>query len=79
MAAPAAAHPVPFSFVDVRIQAASLDITVVAHIFDLGHDLGIEPPQRPKDDLRISWPRAKSRRRRVTDGSSSSMTEKQER
>jgi HupE/UreJ protein len=46
MAAPAGAHPVPFSFVDVRIQAASLDITVVAHIFDLGHDLGIEPPQR---------------------------------
>jgi hypothetical protein len=46
IAAPAAAHPVPFSFVDVRIQAASLDITVVAHVFDLGHDLGVEPPQR---------------------------------
>src|SRR5438132_3831411 len=45
IAAPVAAHPAPFSFVDVRIQPASLDITVVAHIFDLGHDLGIEPPQ----------------------------------
>src|ERR1700682_5133161 len=46
IAAPAAAHPAPFSFVDVRIQPASLDITVVAHIFDLGHDLGVEPPQQ---------------------------------
>src|ERR1700674_2010620 len=46
IAAPAAAHPVPFSFVDVRILPASLDITVVAHVFDLGHDLGVEPPQR---------------------------------
>jgi hypothetical protein len=41
-----AAHPAPFSFVDVRIQPRSLDIVVVAHIFDLGHDLGVEPPQR---------------------------------
>ena len=46
IAAPAAAPPVPFSFVDVRILPASLDITVVAHVFDLGHDLGVEPPQR---------------------------------
>jgi hypothetical protein len=46
IARPAAAHPVPFSFLDVRIQPGSLEITVVAHIFDLGHDLGVEPPQR---------------------------------
>src|ERR1700738_2437909 len=46
IATPAAAHPVPFSFLDVRIQPGSLEITVVAHIFDLGHDLGVEPPQR---------------------------------
>src|ERR1700687_4308535 len=45
VAAAAAPPPAPFSFVDVRIQPASLDITVVAHIFDLGHDLGVEPPQ----------------------------------
>ncbi len=40
--APAAAHPVPFSYVDVRLQPNALDITVVAHTFDLAHDLGIE-------------------------------------
>jgi hydrogenase/urease accessory protein HupE len=43
---PAAAHPAPFSFVDVRIDAPSLDVTVVAHIYDVAHDLGIEPMER---------------------------------
>jgi hydrogenase/urease accessory protein HupE len=46
IAAPASAHPVPFSYVDVRIQQASLDVTIVAHIFDIAHDLGISPPER---------------------------------
>ncbi len=43
---PAAAHPAPFSYVDVRIEAAAIDVTVAAHIFDLAHDLGIETPER---------------------------------
>ena len=42
----ASAHPVPFSFVDVRIQPGALEITVVAHMFDLGHDLDVAPPER---------------------------------
>jgi hydrogenase/urease accessory protein HupE len=42
----AAAHPVPFSFVDVRVQAPALEVTVVAHVFDVAHDLGIAPPER---------------------------------
>jgi hydrogenase/urease accessory protein HupE len=49
IAAPAAAHPVPFTYLDVRVQAAALDITLVAHVFDLGHDLGVEPPERLLD------------------------------
>ena len=45
-AAPAGAHPVPFSYVDVRVGPAALDVTIVAHIYDVAHDLGIEPVER---------------------------------
>ncbi len=44
--APAQAHPVPFSFVDVKLQPSGIELTVVAHIFDVAHDLGVEPPER---------------------------------
>jgi hydrogenase/urease accessory protein HupE len=43
---PVQAHPVPFSFVDVRVQSDALDVTAVAHIFDIAHDLNIQPPER---------------------------------
>jgi len=46
LAAPAAAHPVPFTYLDVRVQGAALDVTLVVHVFDLGHDLGVEPPEQ---------------------------------
>jgi hydrogenase/urease accessory protein HupE len=42
----AAAHPVPFTFVDVQLQDRSIGLTVVAHTFDLGHDLNVAPPER---------------------------------
>ena len=41
-ASPAAAHPSPFSYIDVRIPGAAVDLTVTAHIFDVAHDLGIQ-------------------------------------
>lgn len=43
---PAYAHPVPFSYIDVRLQSGAVEITVVAHVFDAAHDLGIDPPER---------------------------------
>ena len=43
---PAAAHPVPFTYVDVRVDPDAIIVTLVAHVFDLGHDLGVEPPER---------------------------------
>ena len=43
---PAIAHPVPFSYVDVTLQPHSLEVTLVAHVFDVAHDLGIDPPER---------------------------------
>ena len=49
MGAPAAAHPAPFSFLDVRIHSTAVDLTLVAHIFDLAHELGIDPPERLLD------------------------------
>jgi hydrogenase/urease accessory protein HupE len=39
-AGPASAHPVPFSYVDVRIEPHAIDVTLVAHVFDLSHELG---------------------------------------
>jgi hydrogenase/urease accessory protein HupE len=43
---PGAAHPAPFSYVDVRIAPAAIDLTLVAHVYDLAHELGIEPMDR---------------------------------
>ena len=39
-ASPASAHPVPFSYLDVRIEPHAIDVTLVAHVFDLAHDRG---------------------------------------
>jgi len=46
LAAPAGAHPVPFTFIDVRFQPGAIDLTLVAHIFDVAHDLGIQPQEQ---------------------------------
>jgi hydrogenase/urease accessory protein HupE len=45
-ATPALAHPVPFSYVDVRIDREFVDLTLVAHVFDVAHELGVDPPER---------------------------------
>ena len=45
-ASPVAAHPVPFSFVDVHGGPDAIEVSVVAHVFDLAHDLGVQPPER---------------------------------
>jgi hydrogenase/urease accessory protein HupE len=45
VASPAAAHPAPFSYVDVALGDRSVDLTVVAHVFDLAHDLEMDDPE----------------------------------
>ena len=45
-AQPVAAHPAPFSYVDLRLQPGQLDLTLVVHVFDVAHDLSFEPPER---------------------------------
>jgi hydrogenase/urease accessory protein HupE len=51
---PAAAHPAPFSYVDVQLQPNSLDLTLVVHVFDIAHELGIEPVDRVLDPAVLS-------------------------
>ena len=48
-ARPAFAHPVPFSYLDIQLQPASVDVSLVAHIYDLGHDMKIAPIEQLLD------------------------------
>lgn len=43
-AAPASAHPAPFSYIDVVLTGRAVDVTLVAHVYDLAHDLGLPSP-----------------------------------
>ena len=38
------AHPAPFSYIDLRLQPNTIESTVVAHVFDVAHDLNIANP-----------------------------------
>lgn len=43
-AAVVAAHPAPFSYIDLNIRAAGADGSLVLHVIDVAHDLGLENP-----------------------------------
>jgi hydrogenase/urease accessory protein HupE len=43
------AHPVPFSYVDVQLHSARIDLTLTVHIYDLAHDLQVNPMERLLD------------------------------
>src|SRR5215472_510894 len=43
---PAVAHPVPFSYLDVQLEPSAVEVSLVAHIFDLAHDLQVSPADR---------------------------------
>jgi len=45
----AAAHPVPFSYLDLRLQPDAIEGSLVVHIFDAAHDLNVEPAERLLD------------------------------
>ena len=51
LAAPAAvsAHPAPFSYLDLRVGGDVIEGTLVVHIIDVAHDLGIATPERLLD------------------------------
>lgn len=45
-ARPAAAHPAPFTYLDARLESGGIEVTLVAHVFDVAHDLQITPPEQ---------------------------------
>jgi len=47
---PVSAHPVPFSYLDLHIQPNTIEGSLVVHMFDAGHDLNVEPPDRLLDN-----------------------------
>jgi hypothetical protein len=49
LAAPAAAHPAPFSYLDVIFRDGGIDGTLVVHVIDVAHELDVEPPERLLD------------------------------
>src|SRR5579872_4133001 len=54
LATPASAHPVPFSYLDLRLQPHEIDGTLVAHIYDVAHDLNVSPMERLLDPAIVS-------------------------
>jgi len=54
VAVPAAAHPVPFSYLDVQLQTSAVEVSLVAHIFDLAHDLDVTPSDRLLDPALVA-------------------------
>ena len=45
----AAAHPAPFSYLDLYLTEDALNGTLVIHDFDAAHDVGVDPPERLRD------------------------------
>jgi hydrogenase/urease accessory protein HupE len=45
-AVPAAAHPVPFSYLDAHLTPDRVRVSLVVHVFDVAHELGVAPPER---------------------------------
>lgn len=41
---PARAHPAPFSFVDIRLTGTVVELTIVAHIWDVAYEYGLDDP-----------------------------------
>lgn len=41
-----AAHQSPFTYLDIRVQPSGLEVSLIAHAFDIAHDIGVERPER---------------------------------
>ncbi|MGE5814207.1 MAG: HupE/UreJ family protein [Acidobacteriota bacterium] len=53
-AARASAHPVPFSYLDIRLEANEAEVTIVAHVFDIAHDLHVDHPETLLDERTLA-------------------------
>jgi len=54
LAAPAMAHPVPFSYLDIQLQPGIIEGSLTVHIYDLAHDLQITPMEQLLDSGFVS-------------------------
>lgn len=52
--AAAHAHPVPFSYVDVHVRPAAVEVSVVVHTFDVENGLEGQPPEKLFERLTIA-------------------------
>jgi len=50
----AAAHPVPYSYIDIQLHQDTVEVLLVAHIYDLAHDLGVNPVERLLDPAEVA-------------------------
>src|SRR5207247_2004056 len=48
------AHPTPFSYVDVKIGERQVDVVLVAHTFDVAHELAAQPPELLLDPKQLA-------------------------
>lgn len=49
----ASAHPAPFSYLDIVFRNGNIEGTLVVHIIDVAHELGIAPPEKLLDETLI--------------------------
>lgn len=49
-AARATAHPAPFTYLDIRVEDRALEISLIAHAFDVAHDTGLTLPEQLMQD-----------------------------
>jgi hydrogenase/urease accessory protein HupE len=49
VAAPASAHPAPFSYLDLHLRTGRVEIALVAHAIDLAHELNLASPDQLRD------------------------------
>ena len=62
VAAPALAHPAPFSYLDINLHDGMADGTLTVHVADPAHELGISPAERLYDPAVLQ-----SRLKEITD------------
>jgi hypothetical protein len=53
VAVAASAHPIPFSYLDLRLQPNAVEGTLIIHNFDVAHELNVTPPERLLDPVLV--------------------------
>jgi hydrogenase/urease accessory protein HupE len=54
LARPLSAHPIPFSYLDLRLQPNVVEGALIVHDFDVAHELNLQPPERLLDPALVA-------------------------